>query len=143
MKISAIEQAWDVEGKKTKRTILYNHNKGSNLRNCQLYFRHFNKSHVILNNLLMFKDTKFPKHILSSDNSFLYFVNHSTECFPLAFTAILHFNLKYEENQNLNSISPLAIPSLMCITYMVVNVLWELSISATFSLICPLTFSHN
>lgn len=66
----------------------------------------------------MFKDTKFPKHTLSSNNSLLYFVNLSTECFPLAFTAILHFNLKHEQNQNLNSIFPLATPSLMCITYM-------------------------
>lgn len=65
----------------------------------------------------MFKHNEFPKHTLLSNNSFLYFVNLSTECFPLAFTVISNFNLKYEQNQTLKSTSPLATLTLMCVAY--------------------------
>lgn len=41
------------------------------------------------NNLLMFKDTEFQEHIISSSNSFLYLINLSTECFPLAYSIII------------------------------------------------------
>lgn len=77
-------------------------------------------SHVILLVIfLVFKDTEFPTHIILSNNSFLYFINLSTECFRLAYAIISHFNVKYEQIKLLILLTcPLDILSLMFTTYM-------------------------
>lgn len=37
----------------------------------------------------MFKDTEFQKHIITSNNSFLYLINLYTEYFSLAYSIII------------------------------------------------------